>query len=281
MRSRTRKCSACGHANRSYEVQACTKCGHVFLWRRSFGRKAYNRVTVYERVPGGPKQVLYWDRQGPHRETPTNLAGDPILDEDRAAKIGSRISEAQTRVRKARSGRELLGIAETHTVAQLFQQLHADRAHEWKPKYSRDQRRFRLFWEKTLGRSTDIAEVNAARISRMVAKEAALKDWSPKTQNHYLNAALETWSYAITFLKWLRPENGLEAVRRHRIAVDNDDITYEKAEAQALLRVAEEIDLRCAVAADLSFSGSRRLTAIRTLRTSAYRPETRIIDGGA
>ena len=176
--------------------------GHVFLWRRSFGRKGYNRVGVYERTRGGPLWVRWWARTGDNRETLTNLADVPITNRARAERIGIRMSEEQKSHRDHTSGlSQVLGLPDRHSVGELFAQLHRDRSHEWSPKWARDQRRYRRFWETTLATDTDITQVNPGLVSRVLAKEAETKEWSKKTQNHYLNAAVETWSYAETHLK--------------------------------------------------------------------------------
>lgn len=110
-----------------------------------------------------------------------------------------------------------------------------------------------------------------------MAKEARARRWSEKTQNHYLNSAVETWAYAEKFLKWIGPDQNLEAVRHHRIHVDNTDIAYETAEAHAILAALPEIDLRAAVVGELSYVAGRRFNAIMTLPVSCYRTETRIV----
>ena len=46
-----RRCPEC-HTQNATDAETCAECGREFLWRRSFGRKGYNRVTVYERAPG-------------------------------------------------------------------------------------------------------------------------------------------------------------------------------------------------------------------------------------
>ena len=275
---RHRKCPGCAAINRPYEVETCSKCGHVFLWRRSFGRKGYNRVVVYERTQGGPLWVRWWDRAGDNRETLTNLADVPITRREQAERIGKRMSEEQRSRRNRTSGlSQVLGLPERHTVGELFDQIHRDRSHEWSQKWARDQRRYRRFWETTLGTDTDLTQVTPGLVSRVLAKEAQAKEWSKKTQNHYLNAAVETWSYAQTHLKWIRPDQNLEAVRRHRIQVDNADIAYTQIEAEALCAVLSGIDLRAAVCAELSYVGGRRINAIRTLQTASYRTEDRIL----
>ena len=71
---------------------------------------------------------------------------------------------------RQRTLRELAGQPERHAVVELFTQLHNDRVHEWKPKYLRDQRRFKRFWEAVLGRCTYISEVNAG-----VVREAGVQ----------------------------------------------------------------------------------------------------------
>ncbi|MCH7533337.1 MAG: zinc ribbon domain-containing protein [Gemmatimonadetes bacterium] len=276
--SQYRRCPECRKRN-SAEAETCSACGYRFLWRRSFGRKGYNRVTVYERDPGGPLQLLYWDRDGARRESLTNLDGVPIFDRADAELIARRISDGieQARRSKATTLNQLVGTPERHTVGELFAQLHTDRADEWSKKWARDQRRYRQFWETTLRRRTDITEVTPALVARIVVREARAKRWSQKTQNHYLNSAVETWGYAVVHLKWLAPKHGLEAVRRHSIHVDNTEIAYETAEAHAVLAELPDVDLRAAVVGELSYVGGRRLNAIMTLPISCYRTETRIV----
>lgn len=279
MSPKARRCSSCGHANRPYEVDSCRKCGAEFLWRRSFGRKSYNLVTVYERVAGGPVQIMWWERGRSVRETMTNLDGVPVYDHDHAVEVARAISAGIARELKKRQStlRGIVGAPELHTVGELFEQLHRDLRETWSPKHRTGQRRFRRFWETALGKTTDITQVDPAMVSRIIQREAKAKGWSLKTQNHYLDAAVEAWNYAEVQLKWIPAEKNLAAVKRHRVPVDNDDITYAEAEAKAIVDVAEQVDLRCAVAVDLSFLGSRRITAIQHLTTDAYRTEQRIV----
>lgn len=284
MSSRSRLCRKCGKKNRPYEVPECRKCGHPFLWRRKFGNKGYNRVDVYERRPGGELHVCWWDRKGANRESLTNLAGEPIFDRELAEKIGEAMADAQAKARRESTKLSaVLGIRERHSVGELFQRLHHDMGEGWSDKHLTGQKRFRRFWEAKLGKSTDITDVVPAEVSRIVAEQAREKGWSPKTQNHYLNAAVEAWHHAETQLKWIGPEHNLEAVRRHRIHVDNMEIAYTSAEAHRVLEELPAVDLRAAVTGELSYVGGRRLNAIMQLEIGAYRTESRIVptDTGA
>ena len=279
MTPKIRQCKPCGHKNRPYEVTHCAKCGERFLWRRTFGRKGYSLVTVYERAFNGPVQVMWWDRDGQHRETMTNLDGVPVYDQERAAEAAQKLSEGigRKREKKQRTLRELAGVPERHTVGGLFATYHNDREGEWRKTTLRGNRRYRRFWETALGKQTDIREVHPATIRRIIAREAETRGWSLKTQNHYRDHVVEAWEYAKVFLKWITASDDLKAVRRHQIYVDNEDIAYEPAESQAISSVSEDVDLRCAVMVDMSLIGSRRINSIRNLRLDCHRTETRIV----
>ena len=253
------------------------------LWRHTVGIKGLNRVTVYERVPDGPVQLLWYDRYGQHRETMKNMAGVPVYDRERAIRIAEEMAAAQREKREAPI-RDLLSIPERYTVGELFARIFKDQGAGWSKKWARDQRRYRKFWETALGRNTDITTVQPADVSNAVKKEVQdqEKTWSLKTQNHYLNAAVAAWNYAERQLKWITPAQNLEAVKRHQVDEDNTEIAYETAEVHMLLPTLEEIDLRAWVCGELAYIGGRRITAIRTLSASCYRIESRIMpDAGA
>lgn len=283
-----RTCPEC-RAKQARDVDVCSKCGHRFLWRRTFGIKGLNRITVYERVHGGPIQLLWYDhRFGQHRETLRNLAEVPIYDKAVAIELAEDMATAQRQKREAPIARDLLQLPERHSVGELFQRLQADKSYEWSTKYARDQRRFRKFWEAALGRSTDVTHVNPSVVAnavraeverRRTAKERNKPPWSPKTQNHYLNAAVETWGYAERHLKWITPAQNLEAVKRHEVDRDNSELAYETVEVHMLLPTLEDIDLRAWACGEMSYMGGRRLTAIRTLPSTCYRTESRIMQG--
>ena len=254
------------------------------LWRHTVGIKGLNRITVYERVPDGPIQLLWYDRYGQHRETLKNLVGVPIYDKAKAVKLAERMSAGQREKQDAATGRDLLSLPAKHTVSELFARILKDQGDGWSVKYARDQRRFRKFWHTALGRNTDITEITPSTISNAVSKavrdqekDSDRQSWSLKTQNHYLNAAVTTWNYAERQLKWITPAQNLEAVKRHQVDEDNSEIAYETAEVHMLLPTLEEIDLRAWVCGELAYIGGRRITAIRTLSASCYRTESRII----
>ena len=249
------------------------------LWRHTVGIKGLNRITVYERVPHGPLQLLWYDRYGQHRETLKNLAGIPIYDKGKAVKLAERMSAAQREKRDAAVGRDLLSLPDRHTVGELYTRVFKDQDAGWSKKWARDQRRYRKFWETALGRNTDITEVTPSVISNAVKKETRDRPWSLKTQNHYLNAAVAAWNYAERQLKWITPAQNLEAVKRHQVDEDNAEIAYETAEVHMLLPTFEEIDLRAWACGELAYIGGRRITAIRTLSASCYRTESRIMPG--
>ena len=248
------------------------------LWRHTVGIKGLSRVTVYERVPGGPIQLLWYDRYGPHRETLKNMKGVPVYDRDRAIRIAEEMAAAQREKREAPL-RDLLNIPDTHTVGELFARVLKDEGAGWSKKWTRDQRRYRKFWETAFGLNTDIITVQPADVSNAVRNEVRghARPWSLKTQNHYLNAAVAAWNYAERQLKWITPAQNLEAVKRHQVDEDNAEIAYETAEVHSLLPTLEEIDLRAWVCGELAYIGGRRITAIRTLSASCYRTESRIM----
>ena len=285
--TRKRTCPDCSRKV-TYDTEEC-RCGHRFTWRRPLGAKGFNRVWVYERQIGGRLQVSWTGRDGDHRETLTNLAGVPIFDQDMALRLGQRLADKQAKHREAQTASELLDLPKRRSVGELFAQLHNDKKGDWSTKYHRDQKRFRRFWEAALGRSTDITDVTPSLVANAVRKENEARErdpkrqaWSLKTQNHYLNAAVETWGYAERHLKWITPAQNLEAVKRHQVDEDNSELAYQTAEVHMLLPTLEEIDLRAWACGELAYIGGRRITAIRTLPSGCYRTESRIMpDVGA
>ena len=118
MSPKIRTCKPRGHKNRPYDVTHRAKCGERFLWRRTFGRKGYNLVTVFERVFDGPVQIMWWDREGMHSETMTNLDGVPVFDHGRASGAAEKLSRGigRKREKKQKTLRDLAGQPERHTV---------------------------------------------------------------------------------------------------------------------------------------------------------------------
>ena len=143
-----RRCPECKRPNEA-EAETCSACGHALLWRRSVGRKGFNRITVYERIPEGPLQILWWVRGGAHRESLTTLDGVPIFDRSEAEEIAKRIAhriEKEGPLKATPLRDQLLGTLrkpERHFVGELFTQMHTDRSAEWSKKWAQDQRRYR------------------------------------------------------------------------------------------------------------------------------------------
>ena len=262
------------------------------LWRQTVGIKGLNRITVYERVPDGPIQVLWYDKFGMHRETLTNVEGVPLFDKPAATELAEDMAARQREKREAPL-RALLNVPDRHTVGELFARIFRDQADGWSKKRKRDQRRYRKFWETALGLNTEITTLLPADVANAVKAEnkarvkandprPARRPWELKTQNHYLNAAVAAWNYAARQLKWITPAQNLEAVKRHQVDEDNTEIAYETAEVHSLLPTLEEIDPRAWVCGELAYIGGRRITAIRTLPSTCYRTESRIMpDAGA
>lgn len=68
-------------------------------------------------------------------------------------------------------------------------------------------------------------------------------------------------------------------MKRHHVDEDNSEFAYETVEVHTLLPALEELDLRAWVCGELAYIGGRRITAIRTLSSSCYRSESRIMPG--
>jgi integrase len=234
------------------------------LWRYSCGAKGINRVTVYERAPGGPVQIQWWDREGRHRETLRNVAGVAIVDRDLAVDIAKASSDLQRARREARVAHELLGRPERYSVGQLLERYHNDREPDWSHHHLRIQRGLRGVWLTTLGKSTWLDEVTPARVQGIVGTKARAHDWTPRTRQKYLRYIVDAFTYARRKLKWITEAHDLSAVDMPRPRGKSQ--AYSLADIQAMLRVAPKVDLRCAAVLEIAWATGRRLGAIRVLR---------------
>lgn len=88
------------------------------LWRHVTGERGINRVRVYERRPGGPLSIEWYDRNGRHQKSLTNLTGEPLLGSDKehrelAKELAAKLAAELRKTREAQRLRTLKGILMT------------------------------------------------------------------------------------------------------------------------------------------------------------------------
>lgn len=237
------------------------------LWRYKTGQKGVNRVTVFERKPGGPLHVEWWDNEGRHRETLTNASGHPITDRDLAQKIARSMSDAQRAKRNAQAAHALLGQATPRTLGELLARLHERREAKWSSKYRKDQKRFRRFWLRSLGAGTYLRDVTAGRVEDVANRAKKANDWSDRTQQAYLRYIVDAFTFAQVKEKWITEQHNLSAVEFP--TVRGQSLPYTDAEMQAMRKAAPKVGVREAAFYEIARGTGRRSTAIRTLRMDA------------
>lgn len=242
--------------------------GTLGLWRESVGRKGVSRVTVYERPDASSLFVEWWDDEGRHKQALKTILGEPVTDKELALEIAEDMSKAQE-ARRNQSAAEMLGIPTPHTVKELLEDMHGAREGKWSENYTRDQARYRKFWEERIGGMV-LTRVNAAVAETVVRKEAHRRerskgdrDWSPRTQAAVLRYLVDAFGYAERKLKWIEPRSNLSAVDLPRRLGKSEAYTLE--EARRLLPQLEVVHWRAGWLGHVLLQTGRRLTAVRTL----------------
>lgn len=239
-------------------------------WSLSIGRRGLNRIRVYERYPDGPLWVEWY--VGPKRiqETLTDTAGVAIHNKELAITIATAMSEEQKKNREATTGRELLGLTKRRTLKELLTEYHdSPKAKKWKPTHRKGQERFRDFWLAALGEGTDLLKIRPRHVEKKASEAATANKWTPRTEESHLKYIVAAYNFAWKKLEWITDKETLKAVDLPD--VDSVGESYTAAELYQLLDAAPKVDLRCAGVAEIAHATGRRLTAIRTLPTSAYR----------
>lgn len=241
------------------------------LWRYTTGNKGLNRITVYERIPDGPLQIEWFDRDGRHRETLKNMAGVVILDRDIATEIADSASTAQRKRREAGAAYELLGRPDPRTLKELTDAYHNAKEAGWSHHHVRIQKGLRDFWLLSLGGNTQLREITPARVNQVVRIKAKGKDWSPRSQQKYLRYIVDAFTYAERKLKWIGEANNLSAVDLPRPR--GVSRAYSLEDIQAMIATAPQVDPRIAAALWVLWVTGRRLNAVRTLTVAALEHE--------
>lgn len=245
--------------------------GHVTesgLWRYSVGIKGVNRVQVYERKTGATIYVEYRDETGRHQTTLTAKTGFPVTSHSNAIKIANRLAEELKAKNNRRALESVFGPSPgDHTLEELLDQLHADKASEWSPLHLKDQKRFQRFWLENLGRRTKLVNLTAAQVERVVRDEGDLQDWASRTRQAYLRYIVDAVYYAQKKLKWITEQNNLSAVTIP--AARSESRSYSPEEIPLLLNALHQVDLRAAFVGEVAWQSGRRLNAIRNLTTDA------------
>src|SRR5688572_33187093 len=105
---------------------------------------------------------------------------------------------------------------------------------------------FRTVKDSQVDVQATTSSYHAPDIERIVNVAADENDWSPRTQGKYLKYVQAAVNHARFKRKWITEEHDLSALTIP--SPDSQGVPYALAEVCALLNVAAEIDLRCAVA---------------------------------
>lgn len=259
------------------------------LWRYRVGRKGINLVKVYERTPGGSLHVELWvpgpdGRREKKRHALTNSAGERVFDRTLAMEIADHISDRQWEQAHARTMEEILGRPARRTLGQLLAELHATRSPDWSAVHKKDQERMRQLWLVALGEDTPLSKINDALVLQKAREIAAENNWSARRHSRFLGYIREAFNFGADVLKWLRQDDKLTAAKGPKVARGKKDRQYSVEEVRALLSAAlnpaNGVDLRLTAALVIACMTGRRINAIRTLPTRAYRTEAVRTDGG-
>lgn len=241
-------------------------------WSYIAGKKGLNRVRVYQRYEGGPIQVEWYDSRGRNRQTLKRLNnGTPIHDTELATEIADKMADAQRRKREQASAHELFGRPAPRTLSQLFGELHDAREADWSQTYRHQQRAIRDWWLLTLGKDTALYAVTAKAAETAVAKRARDKGWKPRTRQKYLRYLRDAYIFGERKLKWVDARHNLSELDLPKPT--GRGTAYTDAEIVAILEKAPKVDIRAWAVGEIAYATGRRLSAIRTLKTSAYRTE--------
>lgn len=225
-------------------------------WRRSFGRKGVNRVTVYERPDGSSIYIEWWDDNGRNREVLRRSIGTPLTDRDKAVELAKMAAVEQEKKRNAKAA-ELIGLPVPRSVSELLAELHETRAPDWSERYAKEQERYRAFWEDRIG-STVVTNVRGA-----LAERIARKHYSDKVsaRRHALRYLIDAFNFAEKKLKWIEPRFNLSDVDLPK--AENVSRAYRLDEARKLLPAMEEVDWRLGFIGHVMMLTGRRAGAVR------------------
>jgi hypothetical protein len=239
------------------------------LRRYTVGTKGVNRITVYERATGATVYVEWRDDLGRHQKALTTITGHPVTDWGLAKQIADHMAAAQEQRRNRKAAEAIFGPSKDHTLQDLLDQLHADKAKGWSALHLKDQKRFQRFWLAKLGGDLQLVQVTPAMIEHVVREAGDAESWSPRTRQSYLRYIVDAFYYAQRKLKWVSEQHNLSAVSVP--APRSTGTSYAQDEIPRLLNAMREVDLRAAFVGEVAWVSGRRLDAIRTLHTSAVK----------
>lgn len=189
------------------------------LWRYITGEKGINRIRVYERVPGGPIQVEWYDRNGRHQKSLTSLAGIPLRgdsehDRDLAKQLAERMAAGQRKERQAQVAHQLLGLPMPYTLGELLDEYHE--AHpDWSGGHVKQQRENRNYWLDRLGADRLLTSITPAIASNVVKNDTQRtggEGVGKRTQANRLRYLKDAFTFAQKQLKWITEADNLSAL---------------------------------------------------------------------
>lgn len=240
-------------------------------WSYTTGQRGLSRITIYERYPGGPLQVVTYPNGRRLRQSMTNIDGSPIYDRDFAVAMAERMREAMEGSRRSERARTLLGLPERHTLAELLDTWHRKRGKRWTESNRRTQEGLRRFWLRKLGAKTDLLSIRAADVEDVAAREAERRDWSPRTEGKHLKYMIGAFRFAQLKLKWIGEKHNLSAVEVP--TPDSQSLPYTASQARAILAELPGVDLRAGVAGVLAAITLRRINAILNVGVGTWTRE--------
>lgn len=240
------------------------------LWRYTTGQKGLNRVTVYERRGTKSLYIEWWDDEGRHQVSLKAIVGHPVSDRALAKRLADKGSRDQERRRNLQASESVFGVTEHHTVKDVLDRLHELRQGEWSRQYKSDQGRYKRFWLDQLGADTRLARVSEAWVEDVARKATSAKGWSGSTHRALLRYIVDAYYFAHRKLKWIEERHTLSGVDFPRARTVSR--AYSENELWLLLaELGASGDPRAWAVAEIAYATGRRLNAIRSLGTEAYK----------
>ncbi len=126
----------------------------------------------------------------------------------------------------------LFGRSATHTLPDVFRELHDERQHRWSRQWTIDQKNYRRYWESRLGDMPCIG-LSPRGVTRIVEIDAKKNGWSDRTIRGYLRYMKEAMAYAQTQLKWIEERHN--GGPWHHDAERDSAVTLSRSEMQELV----------------------------------------------
>ena len=236
------------------------------LWSYICGRRGINRIRVYERRDSKCIYVEWFDSDGRHQKV-LRLAEEPVTDRTLAKRVAHRMSAAQERRRNQALAQMVFGHSVSHTLPEVFAELHREKEGGWSRQWATDQKRYRTYWEQKLG-DTPLVGMSPRGVAQIVEVDAGENEWSPRTVRGYLRYMKEAMAYAQLQLKWIEERHNLSALRLP--SGEGVSRSYSETEVLAILDKLPEVDARAHAIGEILYCTGRRLTATRTLPRTSY-----------